>query len=86
MSADTREQHAAEVTACVARYFDEWGYSPSVREITNALSLSSTSVAAYWVRAASDLGYLEKPHVLRPRALRVTPKGREAIVGIEARL
>ncbi len=80
------EQRAAEVTAYVSRYHDEWGYSPTLRDIQARFDMGSTSVAAHWVKAAVALGYIAKPVERRTRSLRVTGEGQAAIAGMEPSL
>jgi repressor LexA len=54
------------VLAFIAAYATANGFPPSVREITDALNLSSTSVAAYHLAVLADQGRLERtPHVAR---------------------
>jgi repressor LexA len=50
------------------------GYPPSVREIGEAVGLTSTSSVAYQLKVLQDKGYLRRdPH--RPRAMEVLPPG-----------
>jgi repressor LexA len=50
------------------------GYPPSVREIGEAVGLTSTSSVAYQLKMLQDKGYLRRdPH--RPRAMEVLPPG-----------
>lgn len=54
-----------------------------MRDIRDALDLSSTSIAAYWIKAAEDFGYLMRPPVLQTRSLVITDAGHEAIAGMD---
>ncbi len=50
------------------------GYPPSVREIGEAVGLTSTSSVAYQLKVLQDKGFLRRdPH--RPRAMEVLPPG-----------
>lgn len=55
--------HTAEnVYQYIRSYYEENGIAPTVREIRDALGMSSTSVVAYNIRRLLDDGRLTKVH------------------------
>lgn len=60
-----RQQRVLEV---IRDYLDQHGYPPSVREIGEAVGLTSTSSVAIQLRALERKGYL-RPDPTRPRAV-----------------
>ena len=69
------EQRILSLVRFVAGYWEEHGYAPTIREIVHELDLSSTSIAAYWVRATVQAG-LVKVDALHARTIRLTEAGR----------
>lgn len=64
-----REQEILEV---IRTWVERFGYPPSVREIGEAVGLTSTSAVSYRLRALERKGYLRRdPN--RPRAIGVRP-------------
>lgn len=59
----------------IEEYWKAHGYAPSVRELKGALSLSSTSVVAHYLRRAWVSGHLTRDFG-RARTLRLTEAGR----------
>lgn len=50
----------------IEAYMAEWGYPPTIREIGDAVGISSTSVVSYNLRVLERKGYLERsPEVSR---------------------
>ena len=61
-----------EVLEVIRKWVERFGYPPSVREIGEAVGLTSTSSVAYQLRALEQKGYLRRdPN--RPRAIGVLP-------------
>ncbi|MFC4858504.1 transcriptional repressor LexA [Actinophytocola glycyrrhizae] len=61
-----------EVLDVIRTWVERFGYPPSVREIGEAVGLTSTSSVAYQLRALEQKGYLRRdPN--RPRAIGVLP-------------
>ena len=61
-----------EVLQVIRTWVERFGYPPSVREIGEAVGLTSTSSVAYQLRALEQKGYLRRdPN--RPRAIGVLP-------------
>lgn len=61
-----------EVLEVIRGWVERFGYPPSVREIGEAVGLTSTSSVAYQLRALEQKGYLRRdPN--RPRAIGVLP-------------
>jgi repressor LexA len=72
-----RQQRVLEV---IREWLDRFGYPPSVREIGEAVGLTSTSSVAHQLRALERKGYLRRdPN--RPRAVGVRPLDDEPEVG-----
>ena len=62
----------AKVLAVIRAWVDKYGYPPSVREIGDAVGLTSTSSVAYQLKVLEKKGYLRRdPN--RPRAIGVLP-------------
>jgi repressor LexA len=62
----------AKVLEVIRGWVERYGYPPSVREIGEAVGLTSTSSVAYQLRALEKKGYLRRdPN--RPRAIGVLP-------------
>lgn len=69
-----RQQRVLEV---IRDWLDRFGYPPSVREIGEAVGLTSTSSVAHQLRALERKGYLRRdPN--RPRAVGVLPPDADA--------
>jgi repressor LexA len=65
-----------EVLDVIRTWVERFGYPPSVREIGEAVGLTSTSSVAYQLRALEQKGYLRRdPN--RPRAIGVLPPDAE---------
>lgn len=64
----------------IVRYVDEHGYAPSIRDITVACRISSTSVAASAVGLLEKAGYIKRTPELS-RSIVLTQEGRDAIEG-----
>jgi repressor LexA len=61
-----------EVLEVIRQWVERFGYPPSVREIGEAVGLTSTSSVSYQLRALEQKGYLRRdPN--RPRAIGVLP-------------
>ena len=61
-----------KVLAVIRDWIDQYGYPPSVREIGEAVGLTSTSSVAYQLRALERKGFLRRdPN--RPRAVGMVP-------------
>jgi repressor LexA len=66
------------------RYTDQYGYPPSIREICSRASISSTSVANYYLDRLEQLGYIERDRRVS-RGVRVVKTLTEAIEGVADR-
>jgi repressor LexA len=74
-----RQRRVLEV---IRHWLDRHGYPPSVREIGEAVGLTSTSSVAHQLRALERKGYLRRdPN--RPRAVGVLPPDAEMPVPVE---
>jgi len=66
MSAHQQGQHQRERERCravyelIIAYTEEQGYPPSVREITDACAISSTSVTQGYLVLLQDWGYIRR--------------------------
>ena len=70
--ADPLPVRQREVLEVIRTWVERFGYPPSVREIGEAVGLTSTSSVAYQLRALEQKGYLRRdPN--RPRAIGVLP-------------
>jgi repressor LexA len=71
-----------EVLEVIRTWVERFGYPPSVREIGEAVGLTSTSSVAYQLRALEQKGYLRRdPN--RPRAIGVLPPDAEPVPAAE---
>ncbi|HEV7648382.1 MAG TPA: transcriptional repressor LexA [Actinophytocola sp.] len=71
-----------EVLEVIRTWVERFGYPPSVREIGEAVGLTSTSSVAYQLRALEQKGYLRRdPN--RPRAIGVLPPDAEPLPAAE---
>ena len=69
-----------EVLDVIRTWVERFGYPPSVREIGEAVGLTSTSSVAYQLRALEQKGYLRRdPN--RPRAIGVLPADLDPATG-----
>ena len=53
------EKHK-RVLDVLERYYDQYGYPPSIREMCSEANISSTSVANYYLDRLEELGYIER--------------------------
>ena len=67
-----------EIFRFIKNFIDENGAPPSVREIANAVNLSSTSTVQYHLNALVDSGYLERGDANRKRSLKIAKKSSTA--------
>jgi repressor LexA len=68
MVLSTRQER---ILAFVGDHSDEHGYPPTIREIAEAVSISSTSVVDYHLKALQTKGYLERDSAVS-RGIRLT--------------
>jgi len=68
MALSTRQK---KILAFVGRYGNEHGYPPTIREIAEAVKISSTSVVDYHLKALQKKGYLERDSSVS-RGMRLT--------------
>ncbi|MCQ2569801.1 MAG: transcriptional repressor LexA [Limosilactobacillus sp.] len=66
------------ILSFINQQVDLHGYPPTVREICNAVNLSSTSTVHGHIKRLIDLGYLHKDPS-KPRALEITALGLELL-------
>jgi repressor LexA len=76
-----RQRRVLEV---IREWVERFGYPPSVREIGEAVGLTSTSSVAHQLRALERKGYLRRDHN-RPRAVGVRPADNASDASEEAR-
>ena len=75
-AADELSDRQLKVLEAIREWMREHGYPPSVREIGDAVGLTSTSSVAYQLRVLERKGYLRRdPH--RPRTVGVLVTGTE---------
>lgn len=70
-----------QILQYIAKATAERGYPPTVREIGEAVGLSSSSSVHFHLRALSEMGYLQRDGSLT-RALRLSEEGLEGEVDI----
>jgi len=68
MALSTRQE---KILAFVGQHGDEHGYPPTIREIQEAVKISSTSVVDYHLKALQGKGYLERDSSVS-RGMRLT--------------
>lgn len=71
----TRQERMRELCVCIARYVEDNGTPPTIREIGDELGMASTNTVTYWLRDAEAAGLLTRKSD-RARSLRLTDKGR----------
>lgn len=76
-----REERMRAVVEAIARYRDERGYAPSVRDVQERTGFSSTAVVAYWLRECEDARLLVRERFTH-RAVTLTAAGR-ALAGVQ---
>ena len=69
-----REERMRAVVEAIARYRDERGYAPSVRDVREGAGFSSTAVVAYWLRECEDARLLVRERFTH-RAITLTAAG-----------
>lgn len=69
-----------KVLQVLESYTDKNGYPPTIREICDRASLSSTSVANYYLERLEEKGYIERDRGVS-RGLRVAKSYAEPVVG-----
>lgn len=88
-----REAKIDRALACWAALLDEAeGVPPTVREFQEAMGISGTSLAAYWIMGMVKAGVIKMPAAIRRRtggyavnrAYVVTAAGRARLAGIQA--
>ena len=70
MALSTRQKKILDI---VGRYSDEHGYPPTIREIGQAVDISSTSVVNHHLKALQKKGYLERDASVS-RGMRLTKR------------
>lgn len=71
------EARQFEALKFIVEHLRVTGYPPTVREIGEAVGLSSPSSSMFVVAALEEDGYIARDQT-RARAIRVTDKGKEA--------
>ncbi|MFA7296277.1 MAG: hypothetical protein WC211_03700 [Dehalococcoidia bacterium] len=64
-----------KILTAIARYIDQHGFSPSLREIQAMTGISSTSVVAYNRDRLAALGFIDFHHEIS-RSMTLTEHGR----------
>ncbi|MET0135355.1 MAG: transcriptional repressor LexA [Kibdelosporangium sp.] len=77
MDSGTLPPRQRAVLEVIRAWVERVGYPPSVREIGEAVGLTSTSSVAYQLKALERKGYLRRDHN-RPRAIGVLPPDADA--------
>lgn len=72
-----------QILQCIAKATAERGYPPTVREIGEAVGLSSSSSVHFHLRALADMGYVQRDGSLT-RALRLSDDGSEGEIDIRS--
>ena len=72
------EPKQLEVLAFIHQHVQDQGYPPTIREICDAVGLSSTSTVHGHINRLIRRGFLQKDPA-KPRALEITPEGLAAI-------
>lgn len=79
------EERIIEALRFVDNYTTEFGYSPSVREIAEAMQVKSSSTIAKMIGRMQVNGYFEQPRTRSTngnriaRVLRISEKGRQLL-------
>jgi repressor LexA len=73
-----------QILQYIATATAEHGYPPTVREIGEAVGMSSSSSVHFHLRALSEMGYLQRDGSLT-RALRLSDEGLEGEIGLPRR-
>lgn len=76
--AKSTEERQLKVLRFIYETVQEKGYPPTVREIGEAVDLSSTSTVHGHLKRLSNRGYITKDPT-KPRAIEITPAGIEAL-------
>ena len=64
-----------EVLAYIAKFIEDQGFPPTVREIGEGVGMSSPATVQTHLVALTSAGLVERTVNGSPRALRVTPQG-----------
>ncbi len=72
-----------QILKCIAKATAERGYPPTVREIGEAVGLSSSSSVHFHLRALAEMGYVQRDGSLT-RALRLSDEGSEGEVDLDS--
>ena len=68
------------VLEAIHNYINEYGYSPTIRELCEILDYCSTSTVFTHLTNLENGGYIERK-VASPRAIKITPKGISTMFG-----
>lgn len=80
-----KEERIREALQFVDNYINEFGYSPTVREIAEAMRVKSSSTIAKMIGRMQSNGYFEEPRGHSSngnrigRTLRISEKGRQLL-------
>lgn len=75
---DQLHPSAERVLLTIARYWDERGIPPTVRELAEFVGMRSTSSVQYWLDELAEDGLVRWDKRIA-RSLRLTPRGTEHI-------
>lgn len=82
------EENITKALMFIDAYIKDNGYSPSVREIAQAMEVPSSSTMAGMVQYMSEEGYLDEPKKFSAngnriaRTLRLTTKGKKLVKSV----
>ncbi|MET0416765.1 MAG: transcriptional repressor LexA, partial [Actinoplanes sp.] len=88
LDTSTLTERQRQILTVIQKWALKYGYSPSTRELADALGLASTSTVSRHLRALEDLGFLRRGRATRPIDVRMflrTPEQRRpdpATVGV----
>ncbi len=71
LDTSTLTERQRQILTVVRKWALRYGYSPSTRELADALGLASTSTVGRHLRALEDLGFLRRGRATRPIDVRM---------------
>lgn len=73
---------AQEILFFIERYYNQYGYAPTVREIAKAVGLKSTASVQYQLNRLREQGYLTSATGMRTTTPRENKQGKVPVVGL----
>jgi repressor LexA len=77
------ERHA-RILKVMQRFQDEWGYTPTVREIGRAVGVPSTSLVYYYLNQLEETGYIDRQRRVSRGIRLLKPVSDSALRSVEA--